>query len=74
MYAIVRDLIDSCIANTPDVWDYAKNGVAVCGGVMIKWAPRGSNSAACNRCNRLRRCDDQAGAARFEPAIFNGSK
>jgi len=34
MYAIVRDKLDSCIANTDDVWDYATE-VAVIGGVMI---------------------------------------
>ncbi|KAL7551700.1 hypothetical protein ACHAWF_014882 [Thalassiosira exigua] len=34
MYAIVRDLVDDCIAQTPDVWDFA-NEVAVVGGIMI---------------------------------------
>ena len=34
MYAIVRDLVDSCITNTDDVWDYASQ-VVVLGGVMV---------------------------------------
>ena len=34
MYDVVRKLIDSCITNTDDVWDWATE-VAVVGGVMI---------------------------------------
>lgn len=34
MYAIVRDLVDDCISQTPDVWNFA-NEVAVVGGIMI---------------------------------------
>lgn len=34
MYAIVRDLVDDCIAGTPDVWDFA-NEVSIVGGIMI---------------------------------------
>lgn len=34
MYAIVRDLVDDCIAQTPDVWGYA-NEVAIVGGIMV---------------------------------------
>lgn len=34
MYAIVRELIDDCIAQTPDVWNFATE-VAVVGGIMI---------------------------------------
>lgn len=34
MYAIVRELVDSCIAGTDDVWDWATE-VAVCGGIMV---------------------------------------
>ena len=34
MYAIVRDLVDDCIAQTPDVWDNA-NEVSIVGGIMI---------------------------------------
>ena len=34
MYGIVRDLLDECIENTNDVWDYATD-VALVGGVMI---------------------------------------
>ncbi len=34
IYAIVRDLVDDCIAQTPDVWDYC-NEVAIVGGIMI---------------------------------------
>ncbi|KAL7538296.1 hypothetical protein ACHAXR_008473 [Thalassiosira sp. AJA248-18] len=34
MYAIVRDLVDDCIAQTPDVWDNA-NEVAIVGGIMV---------------------------------------
>ena len=34
MYAIVRELIDSCIDNTDDVWSWASE-VTVIGGIMI---------------------------------------
>jgi len=34
MYAIVRDLVDDCIAQTPDLFNLA-NEVAIVGGVMI---------------------------------------
>ena len=34
MYGIVRDLVNECIAETTDTWDYAKE-VAIVGGVMI---------------------------------------
>lgn len=34
MYAIVRELLDQCISETPDVWDWASE-VAIVGGVMI---------------------------------------
>jgi len=34
MYGIVRDLLDSCINETPDVWEWA-NEVAIVGGIII---------------------------------------
>ena len=34
VYGIVRDLVDACIAQTPDVWKWT-NEVALVGGVMI---------------------------------------
>jgi len=34
MYGIVRDLVDACIRNTPDVWDWTDE-VALVGGIMI---------------------------------------
>ena len=34
VYGIVRDLVDACIAQTPDVWKWT-NEVALIGGVMI---------------------------------------
>lgn len=34
MYGIVRDLLDACIAQTPDVWEYTEE-VALVGGIMI---------------------------------------
>ena len=34
MYAIVRDLVDDCIAQTPDLFNLATE-VAIVGGVMI---------------------------------------
>jgi hypothetical protein len=34
MYGIVRDLLDACIAQTPDVWDYTDE-VAIVGGIII---------------------------------------
>ena len=34
MYALIKELVEYCITNTPDVWEYASE-VAVVGGVMI---------------------------------------
>jgi len=34
MYTIVRDLLDNCIKETPDVWEWASE-VALVGGVMV---------------------------------------
>ena len=34
MYGIVRDLIDACVTNTPDVWEWTGE-VAIVGGIMI---------------------------------------
>jgi hypothetical protein len=34
MYTIVRDLLDDCIKETSDVWDWATE-VAIVGGIMI---------------------------------------
>jgi hypothetical protein len=34
MYAIVRELLDACIAQTPDVWKWASE-VSVVGGIII---------------------------------------
>ena len=34
MYTIVRDLLDNCIKETPDVWDWVDQ-VAIVGGIMI---------------------------------------
>merc|ERR1712204_47530 len=34
MYGIVRDLIDQCITQTPDVWEWTDE-VAIVGGVII---------------------------------------
>jgi hypothetical protein len=34
MYGIVRDLLDACIAQTPDVWEYTDE-VALVGGIII---------------------------------------
>lgn len=34
MYTIVRDLVDKCIRETSDVWDWASE-VAIVGGIMV---------------------------------------